>query len=275
MLGVRMVMGGGCRRVDGTTTALFTTRVVRGPGAVLKVTAKSAPINLCGRLIGVCRTKSLSFSRIAAFGLSRCVKLTPRRSRDCRCFVGSGLFSRMGVGGRGMRMPSKIKFRTKRTKGTCRRLVTGAKRMRVRLLKLKYGKRVKFGRPTSRFAGMANRVSLASDAVRTGGHFFRGGRSIPEGTISVKVKAVVHTGGVMLLMGKRGGTRVLGRMMGKPIAPGMPKDVLRFRPRMAIVYSRRTTGCLWGTYGESLASVQLALGDDLYPRELLDGQWRP
>lgn len=37
--------------MDEGTTGVVSTRVVVGPGTILKLTANSAPIKLCGRLV--------------------------------------------------------------------------------------------------------------------------------------------------------------------------------------------------------------------------------
>ncbi len=227
----------GCRRLDRGTTGVVTSIVVSGPSYMLNLTANSSPINACGGLVRVGRTNGLSFSGIAAVGLSRCRNLSNARSRDCHCFVGAGLLSRVGVSGTGAFIPGNGTTSLSTRYGTCSREVCGVK-VSVRLLNVNISNRVNFGRPSRFFAGRARGIILSRSAVITGTHFFRDVSSIPGATIAVNVNNVVSTSGILLITGNTGGGRVLRGTFFNPVAPRIPTSVLRLRGSMAMVCDR-------------------------------------
>lgn len=148
---VGILICSGRRRVKVTTNGCVYNRILRGPGSILNLTANSAPLGPCNRVTRLCGGNIISFSGIAAFGLSRCIGVSIGSIGSCREFVRSGLFSGVGVPRSGVGFLGKGTTSLRTRYGGCRRGVGGTNKVSVRLLNVNSGNRVTFGRPTSYF----------------------------------------------------------------------------------------------------------------------------
>lgn len=213
----------------------------------MKLTANDAPGKICTRLVGSRRGGNASCSGVAAVGLSRCVNLPPFSPGDCERFVGDRLFSRLSVQLRGARLPGKTTRSVPRRYRQCRRLVGSLTSVSLRLLKVKHGKRVNFGRPNASFRDHARIISLTRDAHGTGTEFFGSVRSIPTRTVAVKVTSVLSDQRVVLLTSNSTGTRTVERLICKRPSRRFPTSTLGLRRGIAVVTSRRTLDLIDGS----------------------------
>lgn len=186
---------------------------------MLNLPANSSPVNVCTRVMGTIGTNRISFGRMLAFGVSRCMNLPRSRPRDCRSFVTRGLFSRVSYPGRGVRVLGNG-TRSLRTRYTrCRRVVTRTNNVSLFVNNVNPSNRVTFGRPFSSLGSHAHIGALAASAHVTGSHFFNNSvGTMPTATLAMNINAIVTTERIVVLYGNRGGTHTLRTTVRNPIA---------------------------------------------------------
>lgn len=110
--------------------------------------------------------------------------------------------------------------RSLRTRYTgCRGRVTRVKNVSLFVKNVNPSKRVTFGRPNSSLSSHAHVGALAASAVVTGSHFFSGSiGGMPGATLAMNMKAILSTGRILVVYGKRGGTHTLRRTIRNNVA---------------------------------------------------------
>lgn len=214
---------------------LFVGQILQKPNSVLGLATGSTPLGLYRELIKFYKEGMIDFKNVIAFNLDEYLGLQPDHPQSYAKFMQDNLFKHINMQEDMHQIPSgtagDIEAECDRYEG----LIAQAGGIDLQILGIGRNGHIGFNEPDIKFEAITHVVHLDDQTISDNARFFNNIEDVPKKAISMGIKTIMQSRGIILLAsGREKADAVAGMVSGK-ITPELPASVLQLHPNVTVI----------------------------------------
>lgn len=214
---------------------LFVGQILQKPNSVLGLATGSTPLGLYRELIKFYKEGMIDFKNVIAFNLDEYLGLQPDHPQSYAKFMQDNLFKHINMQEDMQHIPSgtagDIEAECDRYEG----LIAQAGGIDLQILGIGRNGHIGFNEPDIKFEAITHVVHLDDQTISDNARFFNNIEDVPKKAISMGIKTIMQSRGIILLAsGREKADAVAGMVSGK-ITPELPASVLQLHPNVTVI----------------------------------------
>lgn len=223
---------------------IFVAQILRSPESVLGLATGSTPVGLYEALIRFYNEGMISFEGVVTFNLDEYVGLEAHHPQSYSYFMNEHLFKHVDIQSGNYHIPSGAAADIERECNRYEAMILNAGGIDLQVLGIGRNGHIGFNEPDIKFEARTHVVNLDDQTITDNARFFNSTIDVPKMAISMGIKTIMQSRGIVLLASGREKAEALAGMVSGKITPEIPASVLQLHPNVTIIVDREAATML-------------------------------
>ena len=223
---------------------LFVAQLLNKPNSVLGLATGSTPMGLYKELIKFYKEGMISFKQTCAFNLDEYMGLEASHPQSYRYFMTSNFFNYVDMPIENQFIPSGISKDSDQEALNYDRIITKAGGIDLQVLGIGRNGHIGFNEPDLKFEARTHVVKLDDQTLMDNARFFEHLDDVPHFAISMGVKTIMQSRGIVLLASGKEKSEAVQKMLSGNITPELPASVLQLHPNVTAIFDEDAASLL-------------------------------
>lgn len=214
---------------------LFVAQLLNKPNSVLGLATGSTPLGLYKELIKFYQEGMITFEQVIAFNLDEYMGLKSSHEQSYAHFMEKNFFSHINLPLENRFIPSGVASDIDREAHEYDRKITHAGGIDLQVLGIGRNGHIGFNEPDLKFEARTHQVTLDEQTIQDNSRFFDSIEEVPKLAISMGVKTIMQSRGIVLLASGKEKGEAIKKMLSGNITPELPASVLQLHPNVTAI----------------------------------------
>ncbi len=214
---------------------LFVGQILQKPDSVLGLATGSTPVGLYTELIKFYKEGMIDFNDVQAFNLDEYLELKPSHEQSYAYFMQKNLFEHINIRPENYHIPSGTANYQEKECERYEALIAEAGGIDLQILGIGRNGHIGFNEPDIKFEAITHVVQLDEQTINDNARFFDNIDDVPKTAISMGIKTIMQSRGIILLASGIEKADAVAGMIGGKITPELPASVLQLHPNVTII----------------------------------------
>lgn len=223
---------------------LFVAQLLNKPNSVLGLATGSTPMGLYKELIKFYNEGMISFKHTRAFNLDEYIGLPSNHPQSYRYFMATHFFEHVDMPLENQFIPSGVSNDSEFEALNYDRLITQVGGIDLQVLGIGRNGHIGFNEPDLKFEARTHVVKLDDQTLKDNARFFEHLEDVPHHAISMGVKTIMQSRGIVLLASGKEKSEAVQKMLSGNITPELPASVLQLHPNVTAIFDEDAASLL-------------------------------
>lgn len=214
---------------------LFVAQILNKPSSVLGLATGSTPMGLYKELIKFYNEGMISFKQTVAFNLDEYIGLPKEHPQSYWRFMQDHFFKYIDMASENQHIPAGTSDHAKEEALRYDRAIAAIGGIDLQVLGIGRNGHIGFNEPDLKFEARTHKVMLDEQTIIDNSRFFDSIDEVPKSAISMGVKTIMQSRGIVLLASGEEKALAIQKMLSGKITPELPASVLQLHPNATAI----------------------------------------
>ncbi|HHV50627.1 MAG TPA: glucosamine-6-phosphate deaminase [Clostridiales bacterium] len=232
---MRVIKVGSYEEMSRVAANIIAAQIILKPDSVLGLATGSSPVGTYKRLIEMCKSGDLDFSRITTVNLDEYCGLDGSHEQSYRYFMDVNLFNHVNIDKANTHVPSGTASDFNQECKRYDQLIEGLGGIDLQLLGIGHNGHIGFNEPEDFFEKGTHLVDLKQSTIDANSRFFERKEDVPRQAITMGIKTIMSAKKVLLIASGADKKEILEKALYGPITPQVPASILQLHNDLTVV----------------------------------------
>lgn len=214
---------------------LFVAQILNKPSSVLGLATGSTPVGLYKELIKFYDEGMISFKQTVAFNLDEYIGLPKEHPQSYWRFMQDHFFKYIDMPSENQHIPAGTSDHAEEEALRYDRAIAAIGGIDLQVLGIGRNGHIGFNEPDLKFEARTHKVMLDEQTIIDNSRFFDSIDEVPKSAISMGVKTIMQSRGIVLLASGQEKGLAIKKMLSGNITPELPASVLQLHPNATAI----------------------------------------
>jgi len=232
---MRVIKVGSYEEMSRVAANIIAAQIILKPDSVLGLATGSSPVGTYKRLIEMCKSGDLDFSRITTVNLDEYCGLDGSHEQSYRYFMDVNLFNHVNIDKANTHVPSGTASDFNQECKRYDQLIEGLGGIDLQLLGIGHNGHIGFNEPEDFVEKGTHLVDLKQSTIDANSRFFERKEDVPRQAITMGIKTIMSAKKVLLIASGADKKEILEKALYGPITPQVPASILQLHNDLTVV----------------------------------------
>ncbi len=214
---------------------LFVGQILQNPNSVLGLATGSTPVGFYKELVRFYNEGMIDFENVTSFNLDEYLNIDPDHEQSYARFMKENLFRYINIKEGNHYIPSGMASDHEAECLRYEELIANAGGIDLQILGIGRNGHIGFNEPDIKFEAVTHVVQLDEQTISDNARFFNHIDDVPKTAISMGIKTIMQSRGIILLASGREKADAVAGMVNGKITPELPASVLQLHPNVTVI----------------------------------------